>query len=243
MKNAWLDPLHHLLDRSSTPVFFFFRDDDAGWENERLFLLLDLFAQQRLPLDVAVIPQTLTPQLAHTLLTRVSDGSATIGLHQHGFGHFNHETSGRKCEFGASRSINEQRADIARGQQKLNEMLGPYVEPIFTPPWNRCTAETGRCLRELGFRMLSRDRTATPLGITELRELPITVDWFAHHKRVRLQRDQFGLVLATQAATAAPVGIMFHHALMDEEERSATEALLTLLAQHPQARCSRLLSI
>jgi hypothetical protein len=36
---------------------------------------------------------------------------------------------------------------------------------------------------------------------------------------------------------------MFHHALMDEEERSAADALLTLLAQHPHARCSRMLAI
>lgn len=243
MKNAWLDPLHHFLDRLSTPVSFFFRDDDAGWEHDRLLLLLDLFAQHRLPLDVAVIPQTLTPQLAHLLLARATDGSASIGLHQHGFAHFNHEASGRKCEFGVSRSIDEQSADIARGQQGLSELLGPYVDPIFTPPWNRCTGETGQCLRKLGFRILSRDKTATSLGISELRELPVTVDWFAHQEGIRLSREQLGHVLATQAAATAPVGIMFHHALMDEEERSATAALLTLLSRHPQVRCARMLAI
>src|SRR5205823_3060705 len=36
----WLDPLRAALDDAVEPVAFFFRDDDAGWGDGRLLLLL-----------------------------------------------------------------------------------------------------------------------------------------------------------------------------------------------------------
>jgi hypothetical protein len=37
---VWLDPLRVALDEASGPVDFFVRDDDAGWDDERLFAML-----------------------------------------------------------------------------------------------------------------------------------------------------------------------------------------------------------
>jgi hypothetical protein len=42
-----------------------------------------------------------------------------IELDQHGWQHTNHETTGRKCEFGPSRSYEQQYADIAQGKALL----------------------------------------------------------------------------------------------------------------------------
>lgn len=233
----WLDPLRQALDRLGSPVTFFCRDDDAGWEHDRLFALLDLFAVRALPLDLAVIPQALTPTLARQLQARMAWRPASLGVHQHGFAHVNHEPTGRKYEFGPSRGPEAQRHDIAQGRQRLRELLGPCVAPLFTPPWNRCTVITGSCLTALGFRALSRDGTAAPLGLPALAELPVRVDWFARRHGVRLDRTALGFLLAQVAITSEPVGIMFHHAMMDAAERAATDALLTLLATHPLANC------
>ena len=68
---------------------------------------------------------------------------AASRVHQHGLAHVNHEPDGRKFEFGPSRTHEEQRADIEAGRRLLAERLGDAVEPIFTPPWNRCTRDTG----------------------------------------------------------------------------------------------------
>src|SRR4051812_36039537 len=38
------------LDLTTRPVEVFFRDDDAGWEDERLFELIARFAEHELPL-------------------------------------------------------------------------------------------------------------------------------------------------------------------------------------------------
>jgi hypothetical protein len=235
--SAWLDPLRRALDESPRPVRLFFRDDDAGWADDRLFELLDLFAGHELPIDVAVIPEALTPALARALRARV-EAASPLELHQHGFAHVNHEPEGRKCEFGPGRPRELQRRDIEAGRKRLEELLGPDVKPVFTPPWNRCTQDTCDCLVELGFRALSRDSGATPLDAGGLVELPISFDWFAGRKGVRLGRAELGDVLAGRVKSApAHVGIMFHHALMDAEEREAAGELLTLLAGHDRASC------
>ena len=134
---SWLDPLRRALDLSRTPVPFFFRNDDAGWEDARLWALLDLFNNHHIPIDLAVIPKAISQITARRLCK-----FATVSIHQHGYAHVNHELTGRKCEFGESRSREQQLADITAGKQRLLDLFGPNTEPIFTPPWNRCTSIT-----------------------------------------------------------------------------------------------------
>ncbi len=222
----WLDPVARALDGAERPVPVFFRDDDAGWRDDRLRVLLDRFEAAGLPLDVAVIPQALGPSMARELLTR------DVALHQHGLSHANHETVGRKHEFGPSRPRDVQRADIEAGRELLRERLGDGVEPIFTPPWNRCTADTAHCLAELGFAVLSRESRAAPLGL--LPELDVALDW------CRLGPDAFA---AGFAAARAPVGVMLHHAEMDDDDMDRAGALLELVAAHEGADVRSMMSL
>lgn len=220
----WLEEVAIALDEAPTPVSFFFRDDDAGWDNDRLLPLLDAFAERGLPLDLAVIPVTLDRALAAELLAR----AATTGLrlHQHGFAHVNHEHSGRKCEFGPSRRPADQRRDIEAGRRLLRDALGGAFDPIFTPPWNRCTEATARSVRALGFRLLSRESRARPLGVPGLAELPVRIDW------VRRDQGARGAALVDAIRGRHAVGIMFHHAVMRARE---ADDLLGLVAEHERA--------
>ena len=233
----WLDPVRRALDEAIEPVTFFFRDDDAGWSDERLFLLLDLFGRHGTPLDLAVIPTALTPALARRIAERVEAQPELIAAHQHGFAHINHEVEGRKCEFGPTRAAALLERDIRHGKHLLEEMLGALVQPIFTPPWNRCGKQTGECLIRLGFRVLSRDYSAEPLRLPGLLEMPVHVDWFARRKGEALKREQMGMLIAELMSDSDPVGIMFHHELMDEGERHAAGELLSLLSLHSRAKC------
>jgi peptidoglycan/xylan/chitin deacetylase (PgdA/CDA1 family) len=224
----WLDPVARALEAAPEPVEVFFRDDDAGWRDDRQLALLDLFAEHELPLDLAVIPAALDRGLAAELRARAG---SRLGLHQHGFAHRNHEPNGRRYEFGPSRSRAAQRRDIAAGARRLDELLGEeLVEPIFTPPWNRCTATTGRCLLELGFSVLSREARAEPLGLAGLAELPVGIDW------VRLTPPEVAARLGTAVAAGGPVGVMFHHAEMDAADRRRAGELLGVVAAHPRFR-------
>jgi hypothetical protein len=240
---AWLDPVWDALDESNRPVDFLFRDDDAGWANEELRTLLTLFRRHSLPIDIAAIPGALTAEIANELCTLHDEAPALLGIHQHGFSHTNHEVAGRKCEFGISRTRQDQYADIQFGKLKLEEMLGSALDPIFTPPWNRCTGNTGECLRELGFRALSCDATAPSLGLPGLKELPISIDWFAKKNGARLSLQALGTLIADKVKQTRPVGIMLHHELMSGDEHNHLGELLALLSTHRQAQCKLMAEI
>ena len=224
----WLDPVATALEAAPAALPVFFRDDDAGWRDDRLRALLDRFDAQGLSLDVAAIPQALGPGMARELAGR------GVAVHQHGLAHVNHEPDGRKFEFGPSRTAAAQRADIEAGRRLLAERMGDAVEPIFTPPWNRCTRDTGECLAELGFAVLSRESRAEPLGVPGLRELSVSLDW------CRLAPDEFARRFA---AASAPVGVMFHHAEMDDDDIDRADDLLALVAAHDRADARPMMAI
>jgi predicted deacetylase len=234
---SWLNSLVETLDAASQPIVFFFRDDDAGWEDTRLFELLRLFGKHDVPLDLAVIPKSMRSSMAARLRALVETFPEKLALHQHGYAHVNHEQSGRKSEFGDRRSSALQLADITSGLQLLSDMFGPIVDPIFTPPWNRCTATTAACLREAGFRYLSRDVTASAIYTAGLCELPIAVDWFKKRAGIRLTPFEIGASLNAAARERSAVGVMLHHAIMDQDERTRLAELLRLTSSHAQARC------
>ena len=210
--------LRTALAEAPAPVEVFFRDDDAGWGDERLLRLVDVFEGHGLPLDLAVIPAELTTSLAETLRER------PVGLHQHGYAHVNHQREGRKCEFGSDRSRAEQEHDIATGRDRLRELLGDRLDPFFTPPWNRCTRDTGEALVALGFAALSREHRAEPLGL--LPEVSVHLDV------ARLAPEELDARFAAHVREGGPVGVMFHHAVMEDEDFARAGTLLELLSGH-----------
>lgn len=237
----WLPATREALDTTRHRCPIFFRDDDAGWATPRLSALLDLFDHHGVPIDLAVIPTAITPRLARELQVRAA--RCGVRLHQYGYAHVNHEPEGRKCEFGARRDPAEQARDIAAGRKRLIDALGPVIDPVFTPPWNRCTESTAYVLAAQGIEVLSRDVTAAPLGPTRLVEVPVTLDWFGRRKGVRWTRAELDPRLADGVASGGPVGVMLHHAHIDSVEREALGDLLRLVAAHPAARSTTIVEL
>lgn len=235
---SWLDPVRRALDERSDPCAVFFRDDDAGRDDRRLVALLDRLEAHGVGVDVAVIPTLVRRPLARELRPRAEGG---VRLHQHGLAHVNHEPTGRKHEFGPSRDVAAQAADIATGRRLLLDWFGDTgVEPVFTPPWNRCTRETGVALLRSGLRVLSRDHTAVPLEVPGLAEVPVTVDWFGHTRGVRWTPAELAARVADRVRGRDPVGVMLHHAVTDADELARVEELVVLVAAHPGVRVTSL---
>lgn len=230
-----LAELEEALDRAPAPVRFFFRDDCVGWADAQLFALLDLFEAERVPLDLAVIPAALDEAAASELRERLDASAGRMRAHQHGFAHRDHQRDGLPSEFGSGRALEQQRADLHLGAERLARQLAPFVDPIFTPPWNRCRPETASLMRARGLRVLSRDGGAGPLGVPGVAELPVTVDW--------LERSRCGSELARSAREDVAVGVRLQHARMDAGDRAALAALLELLGSHPRARCAPMRSL
>jgi hypothetical protein len=49
---TWLEVVRVALDEAASPRPFFFRDDDAGWRDDRLRDVLDCFQARGLPIDM-----------------------------------------------------------------------------------------------------------------------------------------------------------------------------------------------
>jgi peptidoglycan/xylan/chitin deacetylase (PgdA/CDA1 family) len=227
---AWLDPVRNALDAADDPVAWWFRDDDAGWDDAALWALLDVFDAAGVAVDVAAIPMAVTLECGRQLSARVADG--LVHVHQHGFAHVNHEAVGRKSEFGSSRERARQTADIRVGRQLLEDRLGMAIDPVFTPPWNRCTPDTADAVLAAGHVVLSRDVSAGRLSHHGLAEVPVSIDWSSRRHAGPADRAQ---AIAADVAAGGPVGVMFHHATMDATDREDLAALLAVVASHPRA--------
>jgi hypothetical protein len=215
--SAWLDPLRAALHDATEPVDVFFRDDDAGWDDPALQALLDVFEAAEAPVDLAAIPLAVSGRLGRELAARHRAAPELVRVHQHGFAHRNHEPTGRKCEFGPSRPFELQLDDVVCGRSLLRR-LDVELDPIFTPPWNRCTPDTARAVRIAGLALLSREARAEPLAVPEL---PVNVDW--------TKREALPGTLAAAVRDGGPVGVMLHHAVMGADDRVRLAELLALL--------------
>lgn len=238
---SWADPIRRALDSAGRPISIYFRDDDAGWSDDRLAALLDRFDEAGVPVDLAVIPDSLSTATAKDLRARHDCAALRLGLHVHGRSHTNHEQARRKSEFGTSRDVAAQARDLAAAAASLACRLGAdAVDPIFTPPWNRCSEATFAALRALGFAAISRTPRAQPVAPAELIEIPVHVDW---HREIRaggggLETLGAGIGRAlTAAAEHSVVGLMLHHATMTDCEFEALRMVLALLAAHGAAHC------
>jgi hypothetical protein len=222
----WLDPVRAALDRDARPVTLFVRDDDAGWEDERLYSLLDIVTLFQMPMDLAAIPTAIGTAMAAELRTLVAAPAPAVLVHQHGYAHLNHETLERKSEFGPSRPRDRQRQDLTDGRRRLEDVIGGALPAMFTPPWNRCTRDTAECLTELGVQVLSRDASAEPFGLGSLRELPISLDWT---RGLRSGPVAWGERIAQAFATGTLIGFMLHHAVMTADDHRLLIELFDLI--------------
>ncbi len=214
---------------TSKPVNVFFRDDDVDEDEPTLRRLLALFAQKNVPVSLGVIPAKLTTEGINLL----TEFATSIEIVQHGWQHINHELTGRKCEFGSSRSFDEQLADIARGQARMHEAFGEHWFPAFIPPWNRCTAHTHQALAQLGFRVLSQlCGDASPLTGFSWREISVTLDLYRWKDGATLKPSAELLqAISQQLLQAQPIGVMLHHKVMNDEAFLFLEQLLNELRQ------------
>ncbi|HQR32624.1 MAG TPA: hypothetical protein PLK30_07805 [Blastocatellia bacterium] len=225
--------------QQSRPLDFFLRNDDVDDDETLLRNLLQVCSRHNMPINLAVIPGRLTEAGALWLNECVQQYPELIELSQHGWMHVNHEREGRKCEFGQSRNLEEQLADITAGQKRMNEAFGQHWLPAFVPPWNRCTMTTATALDQLGFRALSRIAGQMPFSNCQFSEFPVTVDIYRWRGGAALRStEELAPELAQQIISQDRIGLMLHHKVMDAQAFAFLNKLLELLNRfsivHPQ---------
>ncbi|MDK2955231.1 MAG: hypothetical protein PWQ57_727 [Desulfovibrionales bacterium] len=232
LPRTWEQKLDACLEQAAPyEAAIFFRDDDAAAVGKNFLKMLEMFERRATFLDIAVVPAWLTETRAEALLKDAAP--PLFGLHQHGFRHVNHETKGKKCEFGPGRPAAEKQRDVLRGKQRLEELLGERFQPIFSPPWNRVDADTLEILLNGRFGALSRFRGAKPAAPAGLASLDANVDMHTRKEPdpEKALDDLLGeLLLALREGLA---GIMLHHQVMNDAAFAFLDRLLQGLASLP----------
>ena len=217
---------------SHRPAHIFFRADDIGVPGRQFARLMEIFSRHQTPLALAVVPTWLTRSRWDVLRNLGQDTPQLWCWHQHGWRHVNHETRGKKQEFGPDRLASAIEHDLLRGRKRLEFLMGEDFYPAFTPPWNRCGQETLNHLKTMGYRAISRSRGATPPAPDGLPDVAVNAD--LHTRKDATPDEGWENLFAEleQAISGGFCGIMIHHQRMNNAAFDFLDLLLTLLGQH-----------
>ena len=183
------------------------RDDDAGAWTLALARLVALAVRHGVPLAVAAVPMQVTDEAKAQLLA-----APGVTLLLHGHSHTNHApASAKKAEFGPHRPLPAMIAEIAEARRRL-----PEAAPVFVPPWNRIDPGLAAALPSLGLHGLSTHGRKT-VDVPGVRQINTTVDPIDWHNGRRFQGAAATRAALVAAQPHGPVGLLTHHAVMDED--------------------------
>ena len=227
LKKKFTSVIERGCSKCSTSPTVFFRADDIGIPSKQFSQLISSFKKHKMPLCLATVPTWLTPRRLKDLQQLTGDSKAQWCWHQHGYVHRNFELIGKNQEFGPARTYNEVTSSLEKGKNRLNFLLGTLNQPVFTPPWNRCSIETLQSLQDLKFQAISRSLGAKPHTKETFPDFQVNVD--LHTRKEFSPSDGFQNLLAEleQSLASGRCGIMLHHQRMNGR---AVHLLDTLLA-------------
>ncbi len=228
------------LEQEGRAIDVFFRDDDIDCKEDSLRRMLDVFYLHGVPVNLEVIPGALKDEAVGWLRQQLADFPGLIELNQHGWMHTNHELEGKKCEFGPSRSFEQQIADLAKGKHCMDQAFPGAWIPVFTPPWNRCTSDTYLAIEALGFRALSRDRGDVPVTAYNFAEISTSIDIIRWKGETRLKEPaEILAAVREQTRIDEPIGILLHHKVMTSAALSLLSLLIETLSRSRSVRFHR----
>ena len=222
------------LQTTGNTIKVFLRDDDIDTDEETLRSLADITISNHVPLNLEIIPGSLTGRTIRFLKNLKRIDPPLIEFNQHGWQHLNHEKEGRKCEFGVSRNIDQQREDISRGKAILEDAFPLKFFPVFTPPWNRCTPDTFKVLDELGFLVLSKDQGKQPIAGYGFQEISTSLDLYRWKGGASMKGpEEIVTDLIGQMTSQSVIGLLLHHKVMDATAFDFLDDLLKTLRSSP----------
>ena len=219
--------------RSASPGIFF-RADDIGVPGKGFARLMALFMRFHTPLALAVVPAWLTPERWRAVRATGGEEGGLWCWHQHGWRHVSHAESGKKQEFDDRLGPGRIARDIHLGKARLQEVMGEDFFPGFTPPWNRCGAETLACLREAGFLFVSRSAGALPPSPPDLPDFAVNVDLHTRKEAVPEEGWENLLSEIRRGVASGACGVMIHHQRMNDAAYDFLELLLGTAAFFPE---------
>lgn len=221
--------------RTDKRPFVFFRADDIGIPSRNFSKMVAIFRKHNLPLCLATVPIWLNRDRLQRLVEQTGRSKNQWYWHQHGYIHHNFELTGKKQEFGPSRSEKEIVCSLTKGQKRLTSLLEDQFNAVFTPPWNRCSSATMKTLVKQGFAGISRSIGASPEAPSSLPDLQVGVD--LHTRKEPSGELAFTnlLVELEKGFEGGLCGIMLHHQRMNTKAFHFLDILLSAVQNKKQS--------
>lgn len=230
---ACLDIACECLGKNGTANVFF-RADDVAVPGKNFSKLMQTFVRNRVPLNPAVVPAWLTGDRWKYLRDAGGCESRFLCWHQHGWRHVNHEFAGKKQEFGPGRIAMDLEKDLLQGRQRLERLLGKDFYPVFTPPWNRCSAAVMGLLQKHGYPAVSRSLNASPSTPKGLRDLFVNMDLHTRKEQAPGSGWKSLLNELANGIAAGHLGVMIHHQRMNATAFEFLEILFRAVKKKSQ---------
>jgi len=219
------------------------RDDDLVRPSPRLDRLLDVAQRCSCPVALAVIPARARDGLGEALA-----GTPSVVV-QHGFAHIDHASSGRRkesSELGSHRPEAVILGELVKGRERLRELFGDRFLPVVVPPWNRIDRALLPALPAGGFCGVStfgpRGAGRPTEGIVEINAHFEPIRWRGGPHFAGAESVLAALVSELRARRTGaadpeePIGLLTHHANMDDQSWALVEDLITFTASHAAAQ-------
>lgn len=219
---------------------FWWRDDDATRISAELMRLLNLGAEQEVPVALAVIPRDIDGSL-YTLLPDY----ALASVLQHGWSHENHAPADeRQEEHGPHRPQAVMAEELAEGWRRIATL--PRALPVLVAPWNRIDPDLLPVLPAAGLSGVStlgpRDAAEPVPGVRRTNVHVDIMDWHGSGGFIG-EDNALGQVLHHLIARrtgavdpAEPTGLMTHHLYHDEDCWRFIAEFVRQTRTHPAAR-------
>jgi len=219
------------VERCTSSPQLFFRADDIGIPSKSFSHLIQCFTTHAAPLCLAAVPVWTTKDRLQQLRREVTARSTQWFWHQHGYAHYNHETKGKKQEFGDSRTADSINSNLKKGKNRLEELLGKDFHPVFTPPWNRCNETTLKSLAANGFIAVSRSLGVLPYA-TFLPDFQVNVDLHTRKETDPQSGLHNFLAELEDGLASGRCGIMLHHQRMNRRSFHFLDTLLEEISKN-----------
>lgn len=220
------DGINSGCSKADKKPLLFFRADDIGIPSDQFTQMITLFKKYSAPLCLATVPGWVNDDRLVSLLKITGKSSSQWCWHQHGYVHRNYELTGKKQEFGPSRSAQDISLNLRRGRKRLKTLLKDDFLSLFTPPWNRCSQTTIDTLMDSGFVGMSRSRGASPTAPEYFPDFQVNVDLHTR-KETSPETGFINLLLEIEAGLeSGRCGIMLHHQRMNRKAICFLEILL-----------------
>jgi hypothetical protein len=210
----------------------FFRDDDLGTNPAEFAKLVTLFAKHDQKLNAAAIPSGLSEEIIRASIPYSYQAAPFLQVVTHGYRHQNHETEGKKCEYGFGRDLDEVRRELDFGRHALAEQFENYF-PCFVPPWNRIHDQFLPLLKSAGYLMLSREsEVAAKSAAAPVPEFNVCLDLHTRKDGERLApKEIFHFLRLRHEMGEDHAGVMLHHNRMTDEDFATLDELLRDLSK------------